>query len=65
MLGCFPVDFLITQLAGKKQLEVLDIDEFNTSKNFSNPYLHPTQPVYPIKNVNDIYAVVDYKCKLQ
>jgi hypothetical protein len=61
MLGRFPNDFPITQLRGKKRLEVLDIDEFNTSKNFSNPCLSSTEPLYPIKNVHDIYAVVAYK----
>ena len=64
MLGRFPNDFHITQLRGKKRLEVLDIDEFNTSKNFSNPCLPSTEPLYPIKNVHDIYAVVAYKGKL-
>ena len=63
MLGRFPNDFPITQLAGKKRLEVLDIDEFNTSKNFSDPCLSSNHELYPIKNVHDIYAVVAYKGK--
>ena len=61
MLGCFPETFHIPELRGKKRLVVLDIDEFKTSINWSDPSLPPNSPVHPIKHVKDIYAVVAYK----
>ena len=68
MLGCFPfTDDIPPQLRGKKRLVVLDMEEYNTSKNFSIPRLPHEHPVYPIRNVIDqtdptgqrtLYAVV-------
>ena len=64
MLGRFPADFHIERLRGMKRLVVLDVNEYNTSKNFSIPRLPHDHPVYPIRNVvnptsgRSLYAVV-------
>jgi hypothetical protein len=63
MLGVFPPSHPIRELRGNRRLVVLDIDEYKTSRNYSDPTLPPNSPDHPVKHVNDIYAVVANKRK--
>ena len=63
MLGLFPPSHPIPELRDKRRLVVLDIDEYKTSRNYSDPTLPPNSLYHPVKHVNDIYAVVANKRK--
>ena len=60
ILGLFPPSHPNSELRGKRRLVVLDIDEYKTSRNYSDPTLPPNSPD---QHVNDIYAVVANKRK--
>ena len=46
MLGVFPPSHPIPELRGKRRLVVLDIDEYKTSRNYSDPTLPPNSTDY-------------------
>ena len=57
-LGCFPDDFPIQELRGKRRLVVLDIHEFKTSVNLADATLTYESEGSQAMHVRGIYSVV-------
>ena len=60
VLGCFPPDFPVVALRGKRRLVVLDIGENKTSVNYSDPTLPFHHDGHTVEHVRGIYAVVTH-----
>ena len=60
VLDCFPLDFPVVALRGKRRLVVLDIGENKTSVNYSDPTLPFQHDGHTVEHVRGIYAVVTH-----